>query len=198
VSDEPEQVLTVDRGITEAFPFPEPVRIQAAAADFHHRAGQALGGQRTDSELPGHRCRVLESAVEPAGHDIQAQVGGTGVGRAERVELLDGPVGVDHYQRAWQQPEALHLTGMAEDKLDQLTEQADPGLLPRRGVPPVEHADQPVRVARAGRGGAPVRVRQQEVKGRRGELQQCLVRGHRVVLDVDRAQDAAVAVTEFR
>jgi hypothetical protein len=160
VADEPEQVLAVDRGITEAFPFPEPVRVQAAAADFQHRAGQALGGQRAGSELPCHRRRVLKSAVEAVGHDIQAQVGGTRVGRAKRVELLDGTVGVDHYQRAWQQPEALHFTGMAEDELDQLTEQADPGLLPRRGIPPVEHADQPVGVTLTGRGAAPVGVRQ--------------------------------------
>jgi hypothetical protein len=112
--------------------------------------------------------------------------------------LLDGSVGVDHHQRARQQPKTLHLAGMAEDELDQLAEHADPGLLLRRGVPPVEHADQPVRVPLTGRRAAPVSVRQQQVKGWRGELQQCLVRADRVVLDIDRAQDAAVAVPEFR
>ena len=40
-------------------------------------------------------------------------------------------------------------------------------------------------------------MRQQQVKRRRTEFQQRLVRAHRIVLDVDRAQDAAVAVPEF-
>ena len=43
-----------------------------------------------------------------------------------------------------------------------------------------------------------VGVRQQQVKGRWGELEQRLVRGHRVALGIDRAQDAAVAVHELR
>ena len=42
-----------------------------------------------------------------------------------------------------------------------------------------------------------VRVRQQQVKGRRGELEQRLVRLNRLVLDIDRAQDPAVAVREL-
>jgi hypothetical protein len=41
-------------------------------------------------------------------------------------------------------------------------------------------------------------VWQQQVKSRRRELEQRLVRAHRVVLSVNRAQDAAVAVSEFR
>jgi hypothetical protein len=197
VVDELEQVLAVDGGVAEAFSFPEPVRVQAAAADIHHRAGPALSAKRVRPDLPGYRCRVVKRAVEAAGRDVQAHVGGTGIGGAERVELLDRAVGVDHHQRAWQQPESLHLAGLAEYELDQLAEQADPCLLPRRGVPALEHADQPVSVPVARRGAAPVGVRQQQVNRRRGELQQRLVRAHRVVLDVDRAQDAAVAVTEL-
>jgi hypothetical protein len=198
VADEPEQVLAVDRGITEAFPLPEPVRVQAAAADIHHRALQALGGERAGADLPGHRRRVLKRVVKTTRHDVQAHVGGARVGGAERVELLDRTVGVDHHQRARQQPEALHRAGAAEDKLDQLAEQADPGFLPWRGIPTVENADQPVRVPVAGRGAAPVGMRQEQVKGRRGKLQQRLVRAHRVVVDVNGAQDAAVAVAELR
>jgi hypothetical protein len=40
------------------------VRVQAAAADFHHRARQALRGERGYSKLPGHRRRVVKSVVE--------------------------------------------------------------------------------------------------------------------------------------
>lgn len=87
---------------------------------------------------------------------------------------------------------------MAEDELNELAEQADPRLLPRRGVPALEDADQPVPVPGAGRGGAPVGVRQEQVECRRRKLQQRLVRAHRVVFDIDRAQDAAVEVPEFR
>jgi hypothetical protein len=43
-----------------------------------------------------------------------------------------------------------------------------------------------------------VGVRQQQINRGRGELQQRLVRAHRVVLDVHRAQYAAVALTELR
>jgi hypothetical protein len=50
--------------MTEAFPFLEPVRVQAAAADIHHRACQALRGERARSKLSGHRRRVLKSVVE--------------------------------------------------------------------------------------------------------------------------------------
>ena len=42
-----------------------------------------------------------------------------------------------------------------------------------------------------------VGVRKQQVNCRRGELKQRLVRTHRVVFDIDRAQDSAVAVTEL-
>jgi len=43
-----------------------------------------------------------------------------------------------------------------------------------------------------------VSVRQQQVERRRSELQQRLVRAHRVVPYVDRAQNAAIAVPELR
>ena len=82
--------------------------------------------------------------------------------------------------------------------MDELAEQANPRFLPRRGIPAFEDADEPVRVAGARRGTAPVRMRQQQVKRWRAELQQCLVRGDRVVADVDRTQDAAVTIPEFR
>lgn len=198
MTDELKQVLAVDGGVAEPFTCPEPVRVQAAAADIHHRAGPALRGQRVHPDLPGHRRRMVKRVVEAARHDVKSRVRGTGVGRAERVKLLDGPVGVDYRQRARQQPEALHLAGLAQHELDQLTEEADPGFLPRRGVPAAEDADQPVGMAVTRRGAAPVGVRQQQVKRGRVELQQRLVRAYRVVVDVDGAQDAAVAVPELR
>ena len=142
---------------------------------------------------------MIEDVVKAARHDVEAGVGGAGIGRAERVKLLDRPVRVDHDQRARQQPEPLHFAGIPEDKLDKLAEQPDSRLLPRRAVPAFEHADKPVRVLvlLARRARRMVRVRQQQVKGRRGELEQRLVRLNRLVLDIDRAQDPAVAVREL-
>jgi hypothetical protein len=198
VGDELEQVSAVDGGVTEAFPFPEPVRVQAAAADLHHRAGQALRRKRAHPDLPGHRRRVVEGVVEAARHDVQAGVRGTGIGRAERVELLDSAVGVNHDQRARQQPEPFHLAGIAQNELDKLAEKTDPCLLPRRGVPTLEDADEPLCVPFARRSGTMVSVREQQVECRRGELEQRLVRTHWVVLDIDRAQDAAIALQELR
>lgn len=64
--DELEQVLAVDGRVAEAFPFPEPVRVQAATADLHHRAGQAFPRKRVDSDLSGHRSRVVKGVVEAA------------------------------------------------------------------------------------------------------------------------------------
>jgi hypothetical protein len=42
MGDELKQVLAVDGRLTEAFSFPEPVRVKAAAADLHHRAVLAI------------------------------------------------------------------------------------------------------------------------------------------------------------
>jgi hypothetical protein len=112
--------------------------------------------------------------------------------------LLDRTVGVHNHQRARQQPESLDLAWTSEHELNQLGEEADLRLLPRCGIPALEDADQPARVPAARRGAAPVRVRQQQVKRRRGELEQRFVGAHRLILNVDRAQDAAVALLEFR
>ena len=97
--DEPQQVGAVDGGITEAFSAPVPVRVKAAAADLHHLAGPALLGQGVDADLPGDRRGMVQRVVEAAGGDVQAGVGGAGIGGAERVELLDGAIGVDHDER---------------------------------------------------------------------------------------------------
>jgi hypothetical protein len=110
--------------------------------------------------------------------------------------LLDGAVGVDHDERARPQAQALDRARVTQHQLDKLGEQADPGLLLGRGVPALEHRDQPVGVAGAGRRATPVRVREQQVHGGRAELQQGLVGGERIVLHVDRAQDAAVDFAE--
>jgi hypothetical protein len=64
--DELEQVITVDRGVPEARSVTEPVRVQAPAADLHHRAFLALRRQGVGADLPGDRCRVVEGVVEAA------------------------------------------------------------------------------------------------------------------------------------
>jgi hypothetical protein len=87
---------------------------------------------------------------------------------------------------------------MAKDELDKLAEQPDPCFLTRRGVPALENADQPVRIPGAWRHTAPVGMRQQQVKGRGAEVQQRFVRTNRVVADINRAQNSAVTVPEFR
>ena len=182
----------------EAVTVTEPVRVEPAAADLHHRAVQALRRERAGADLPGHRRRVVEGIVEAVRHDVQAGIRRTRIGRTERVELLDRAVGIDHDQRARQQPESLHRARLAKHELDQLAEQANSRLLPGRGVPALEDGDQPVAVAGARRSGAPVRVRQQQVKRGGTELQQRLIGAQRMVLHVDRAEDPAVAVTELR
>jgi hypothetical protein len=126
-----------------------------------------------------------------------------GVGRAfvagtQRVEFLDGAIGIHHHQGARQQPQAFDGTRLAEDELDELAEQPDAGFLARGAVPALEHADQPVGIAVAGRRFVPVGVRQQQVNRRRTELEQRLIHGDRVVADIDRAEYAGVAVTELR
>lgn len=80
MGDELEQVLTVDGGVTEPFPHAEPVRVQATAADFHHRAVPALRRERAGAELPRHRRRVVKHVVEAARHDVQAGAGRAWIG----------------------------------------------------------------------------------------------------------------------
>ena len=196
--DEPQQVSAIDRGITEACSAPVPVRVKAAATDLHHLAGPALLGQGADADLPGDRGGMFQCVVEAAGRDVQAGVRSAGIGGAERVELLDSAVGVDHDDRARQQPQSFDRARLAEDKLDELAEQANPGFLLRSGVPAFEDANQPVCITGAGRRAAPVGVWQQEVNCGRVELQQRLIGGNGVVVNIDRAQDAAVALAELR
>jgi hypothetical protein len=161
--DQLEQVIAVDRGMAEALVVQEPVRIKAAAADLHDRAGQALGSERVHADLPGHCCRVVKRVIEAARPDGESGVGGAWIGRAERVQLLDGPVGVDDGQGTRQQPESLESAGLAEHQLDQFAEQPDPGLLAGRAVPALEDADQPPGIPGARRRGTPVGVRQEQV-----------------------------------
>jgi len=104
VADEAHQVGAVDRGIAEACSTPVPVRVKAAAADLSHLAGLALRGQGVDTDLPGYRGGMFHCVVETVGGYVQAGVCSTGIGGAERVELLDRAIGVDHDDRAGQQP----------------------------------------------------------------------------------------------
>jgi hypothetical protein len=78
--DEPKQVVTVGGGVAEAGPALEPVRVEAAAADLHDRASQALRRKCVNPDLPGHRRRVVKGIVKAIQHDVQASVCGTGIG----------------------------------------------------------------------------------------------------------------------
>ncbi len=125
------------------------MRVQAAAAYLHHRAGSALRREGISPDLPGYRGRVVKGVIEGTGGHVQAGVGGTRVSGTERVKLLDGAIGIDHYDGAREEAEPLHRAGLAEHQLDKLAEQADARFLPWRGVPAFEDVDQPVRVAGA-------------------------------------------------
>jgi hypothetical protein len=102
---------------------------------------------------------VIERGVEGVGQDVQSGVGSTRIRRAQRVELPDGPVGFHHDERGGLKPQTLYSTRTAQDQLDQLGEQADPGLLLGCRVPPFEDGDQPVRITGVRRRATPVRVR---------------------------------------
>src|SRR5690242_21755786 len=93
--------------MAETRPALETMRVEAAAADTQHRTLLALHGQGVDTDLPGHRGRMAEGRVEGVGADVQSGLGRALVGGAQRVELLDGAVGVDHDKRARSQAKAL-------------------------------------------------------------------------------------------
>ena len=154
--------------------------------------------QRAGADLPGDRRGMVQRVVEAAGRDVQASVRGTGIGGAERVELLDRAISVDHDDGARQEAQSFDCARLAEHELDEFAEQADPGFLPGSGVPAFEDADQPVRITGARRRAAPVGVRQQQVNRGRVELQQRLIGDNGVVANIDRAQYAAVTLAELR
>ena len=156
--DEPQEVGAIDRRIAETFATPVPVRVKAAAANLHDLAGPALLGQGAGADLPGDRRGMFQCVVEAAEVDVQAGVGCPGIGGAERVELLDGAISVDHDNRTRQQPYSFDRARLAQHELDELAEQANPGFLPRSGVPAFEDADQPVGITGARRREAPVSV----------------------------------------
>lgn len=87
--DEPQQVIAVDGAVAEADAMLVPVRVQATTADLHDRAGPAQRRQGVGSDLPGYRRGVIQCVIKAAGCDVQASIGGAGVGRTQRVELLD-------------------------------------------------------------------------------------------------------------
>jgi hypothetical protein len=80
MGNQPEQVLAVHGGIAEALSRQETVRVQATAADLHHRAGLAQRRERFRANLPGHCRRMVKGVVEAVRHDVQAGVGGARVG----------------------------------------------------------------------------------------------------------------------
>jgi hypothetical protein len=101
------------------------MRVQAAAADPHDRAGLAPGRQGADAKLPGDRGGMRERVIEGTGHDVQTSIGRAGIRRAQRVELLDGSVGVDHDEGAGLQAEPFDGSLAAEHELDHLLKYAD-------------------------------------------------------------------------
>lgn len=96
------------------------MRVQAAAADPHDRAGLALGRQCVAAKLPGDRGGMHERVIEGTGHDVQTGIGRAGICRTQRVELLDGSVGVDHDEGAGFQAEPFDGSRPAEHELDHL------------------------------------------------------------------------------
>jgi len=64
VGDEPEQVVAVHRGVAEAGSLPVPVRVEAAAADLHQLAVQALRRQGRRADLARDRGGVRQRLVE--------------------------------------------------------------------------------------------------------------------------------------
>jgi hypothetical protein len=68
---------------------------------------------------------VLKRIVEGIIEHIQAGTGRMGKGRVQRVELLDGSVGIDHDKRARRQPQSVCAARPAKDELDHFTEHAN-------------------------------------------------------------------------
>jgi hypothetical protein len=87
--DELQQVVAVDGAVAEADAVLVPVRVKATTADLHDRAGPAQRRQGVGSDLPGHCRRVIQRVIKAAGCDVQASIGGAGISRTQRVELLD-------------------------------------------------------------------------------------------------------------
>jgi hypothetical protein len=83
---------------------PVAVRVQATAAYLHHRTGLALCRQGSGPDLPGNGGGVAQGVVEGVRSDMQAGVRRARIAGTERVEFLDGAIGVHHHQGARQQP----------------------------------------------------------------------------------------------
>ena len=99
---------------------PVAMRVETAAADPQHRTLLALRGQGVGTYLAGHRGRMAERRVEGVGADVQSGLGRAIIGGAQRVELLDGAVGVDHDQRARRQAQPLDRTRVTQYQLVEL------------------------------------------------------------------------------
>ena len=74
---------------------------------------------------------MIQRVVKGVIGNVEPEVSGTGIGRAQRVKLLDGAVGVDHDKRARLQTQSLHGAMAVKYQLNHLGEQADLGLLLR-------------------------------------------------------------------
>ena len=56
---------------------------------------------------------MVEGSIEGIGENMPSGVCGAGIGRAQRIELLNGTVGLDDDQRARLQAEPLCRAGLA-------------------------------------------------------------------------------------
>src|SRR6266568_5966546 len=86
--------------------------------------------------------QVIEAAVEDGHSGCRRAV----VDGPEGVHLLHRAVDIHHDQRHRTEADALRTTGTTQHQVDDLREDANVHLPPRRRIPSVEYLDQPVTV----------------------------------------------------
>lgn len=202
--DQGGQVGAVDRRVVEAAAGDAvgaavgavAVGVEPAAARAHDRAPTAGLADSGQTELPRPDAGVGRDLVEGVVEDVEPGGGGALVGALERVDLFQLPVGLDDDEVGGGQAEGLGEAGAAVQAGEHGGEHPD-GHGAALLRPAVEDRQEPVGV----RGGRSVRprgrvvpggVRQQEVDERGFESGEGVVHGHRIVVDVDRAQQAEV------
>ena len=200
MSDQLEQVSAVHRRIGEPGRRPVAVGVQAPAASADDRAFLAGQAEPSQSLLARDDAGVLPDHVESVAEDVQAGGGCAVEGGLEGIDLFVGAVGLDDHETRRREPERLsEILPAAQRGQDRLERPDTCGAA--IGDPPVEYGDQPVGVlAVRGRTASgrvvPGGVGQEKIDPGRGQRQQCVVDRHRVVGDVDGAQQSRVQMTE--
>ncbi|ESU47478.1 hypothetical protein P376_4544 [Streptomyces sp. HCCB10043] len=172
--------------------------VEPAAARAYDRAAAAGLADAGQTELPGPDAGVGGDLVEGVAEDVEPGGGGALVGALERVDLFQRPVGLDDDEVGGGEAQGLGEAGAAAQAGEHRGEHPD-GHGAARFRPAVEHGQEPCgvrggRSVRARRRLVPGGVRQQEVDERGFERGEGVVHGHRVVVDVDRAEQAEVQV----